>query len=127
MVLALVTMFTLPVLAAEPDVSAESEIVIDVGTFTGIVTLVSMVVTQILKVIPAINDSKIAKVGISAAVGILVCIICWLLKVSPLLFDLSWWQALLYGLAAGLSGAGFYDIIQAIYHTFFKKTDYDYS
>ena len=52
--------------AAEVEPSTGSEFVINLGTFTGIVTLVSSLVTQILKVIPAIKDNKLAKIGISA-------------------------------------------------------------
>lgn len=96
---------------------------IDLGTFAGITALVSAIVTQILKVIPAIADSKIAKIGISAGVGAILCIVCWLLGVSEPLSGLVWWQALIYGIAAGLSGCGFYDLIKAIGGLFKKDTE----
>ena len=79
-----------------------------------------MIATQILKVIPAIKENKLAKIGISVAVGIIVCMVCWVLQVSPILISMKWWVALLYGLAAGLSACGFYDIIKAIYNTIIK-------
>lgn len=124
MFMALLTL-AIPALAAEdigiaPASEVVSEVVIDVGSFTGIVALVSMIATQILKVIPAIKENKLAKIGISVAVGIIVCMVCWVLQVSPILISMEWWVALLYGLAAGLSACGFYDIIKAIYNTIIK-------
>lgn len=101
-------------------IAPASEVVIDVGSFTGIVALVSMIATQILKVIPAIKENKLAKIGISVVVGIIVCMVCWVLQVSPILISMEWWVALLCGLAAGLSACGFYDIIKAIYNTIIK-------
>lgn len=120
MFMALLTL-AIPALAAEDiGIAPASEVVIDVGSFTGIVALVSMIATQILKVIPAIKENKLAKIGISVAVGIIVCMVCWVLHVSPILISMEWWVALLYGLAAGLSACGFYDIIKAIYNTIVK-------
>lgn len=120
MFMALLTL-AIPALAAEDiGIAPASEVVIDVGSFTGVVTLVSMIATQILKVIPAIKENKLAKIGISVVVGIIVCMVCWVLQVSPILISMKWWVALLYGLAAGLSACGFYDIIKAIYNTIIK-------
>lgn len=121
MFMALLTL-AIPASAADEDIgiALASEVVIDVGSFTGIVALVSMIATQILKVIPAIKENKLAKIGISVAVGIIVCMVCWVLQVSPILISMEWWVALLYGLAAGLSACGFYDIIKAIYNTIIK-------
>ena len=56
--------------AAEP----ETSFLIDLGSFTGIVALVSTLVTQILKVVPAISASKLAKILISCGVGMVVCL-----------------------------------------------------
>lgn len=120
MFMALLTL-AIPALAAEDiGIAPASEVVIDVGSFTGIVALVSMIATQILKVIPAIKENKLAKIGISVAVGIIVCMVCWVLQVSPILISMKWWVALLYGLVAGLSACGFYNIIKAIYNTIIK-------
>lgn len=120
MFMALLTL-AIPALATEDiGIAPASEVVIDVGSFTGIVALVSMIATQILKVIPAIKENKLAKIGISVAVGIIVCMVCWVLQVSPILISMEWWVALLCGLAAGLSACGFYDIIKAIYNTIIK-------
>lgn len=109
--------------ATEVEPSTGSEFVINLGTFTGIVTLVSSLVTQVLKVIPAIKDNKLAKIGISALVGILICIIAWGLQLTPLLENYPFYQVLIYGLAAGLSGCGFYDVIKAIGGLFKNKED----
>lgn len=95
--------------------------VLDLSTFGGIVAVISAIVTQILKVIPSIDGSKIAKIGISVAVGIVVCILSWLLKVSDPLAGLIWWQTLIYGVAAGLSGCGFYDLVKVIWDLFKPK------
>lgn len=108
-------------LAQTGEIPAEGTgFVIDLTTFTGIVALISAIVTQLLKLIPSIKGSKLAKIGISAGVGILVCFAAWGLKISPLLTGSLWWQVLLYGLAAGLSGCGFYDVIKAIADLFKK-------
>lgn len=104
------------------DGTASDGIVIDLGTFAGITAVVSALVTQILKLIPAVAGNKLAKIGISAGVGIAVCMAAWLLHVSAPLDGLSWWQALLYGLASGLSGCGFYDLVKAV-AALFKKDD----
>ena len=99
--------------AATGTPSGTGQTLVDVGTFTGLVALTSMIVTQVMKVIPAIDGNRLAKIGISALVGI----------VAPLLDGLVWWQALLYGLAAGLSGCGFYDVIKAIARLFRPAAD----
>lgn len=104
------------------DGTASDGIVIDLGTFAGITAVVSALVTQILKLIPAVAGNKLAKIGLSAGVGIAVCMAAWLLHVSAPLDGLSWWQALLYGLASGLSGCGFYDLVKAV-AGLFKKDD----
>ena len=117
--------FILPVslFAAEVEPSTGSDFVIILGSFTVIVTLVSSFVTQILKVIPAIKDNKLAKIGISALVGILVCLIAWGLQLTPLLENYPFYQVLIYGLAAGVSGCGFYAVINAIGGLFKNKED----
>ena len=101
---------------AQTEVSNEgTQIILDLSTFTCIVAVISSVVTQIFKLIPAIDGSKIAKIGISVAVGIVVCMLSWLLKVSEPLAGLIWWQTLIYGVAAGLSGCGFYDLVKVVW------------
>ena len=103
------------------DGTASDGIVIDLGTFAGITAVVSALVTQLLKLVPSINDSRLAKIGLSAGMGIVVCMAAWMLHVSVPLDGLSWWQALLYGLASGLSGCGFYDLVKAVAGLFKKN------
>lgn len=109
---------------AQTEVSNEgTQIILDLSTFTGIVTVISSVVTQIFKLIPAIDGSKIAKIGISVAVGIVVCMLAWVLKISEPLAGLIWWQTLIYGVAAGLSGCGFYDLVKVVWELFKPKDE----
>lgn len=109
---------------AQTEVSNEgTQIILDLSTFTGIVAVISSVVTQIFKLIPAIDGSKIAKIGISVAVGIVVCMLAWVLKISEPLAGLIWWQTLIYGVAAGLSGCGFYDLVKVVWELFKPKED----
>lgn len=109
---------------AQTEVSNEgTQIILDLSTFTGIVTVISSVVTQIFKLIPAIDGSKIAKIGISVGVGIIVCMLAWVLKISEPLAGLIWWQTLIYGVAAGLSGCGFYDLVKVVWELFKPKED----
>ena len=101
---------------AQTEVSNEgTQIILDLSTFGGIVALISSAVTQIFKAFPSIDGSKIAKIGISVAVGIVVCMLAWVLKISEPLAGLIWWQTLIYGVAAGLSGCGFYDLVKVVW------------
>lgn len=109
---------------AQTEVSNEgTQIILDLSTFTGIVTVISSVVTQIFKLIPAIDGSKIAKIGISVGVGIIVCMLAWVLKISEPLAGLIWWQTLIYGVATGLSGCGFYDLVKVVWELFKPKDE----
>lgn len=106
---------------AQNEVGGEaSGIVLDLGTFTGIMAVVSMLVTQVIKAIPAIDSKTIYKILTSVLVGVIVCTVGWFLKIAPPLLDLTILQVLLYGLAVGLSGCGFYDVVRAI-GALFKK------
>lgn len=123
LIVALISLISGNIYAQAVVMDPSTSFVIDLGTFTGIVAVVSTLVTQITKVVPAISDSKLIKILISVGTGIVVCMVCWLLKATPLLNDLVWWQSLLYGLAVGLSGCGFYDIIKAIGSLFGKQDE----
>lgn len=105
-------MLALPIMAQ--DVGSEGDVSINVGTFTGIVALISMVATQVAKIVPAVANSKGLKIVISAVLGILICMVLWVLEVETPMAGMEWWQSLIYGLAAGLSGCGLYDLIKAI-------------
>ena len=109
---------------AQTEVSNEgTQIILDLSTFGGIVAVISSVVTQIFKLIPAIDGSKIAKIGISVGVGIIVCMLAWVLKISEPLAGLIWWQTLIYGVASGLSGCGFYDLVKVVWELFKPKDE----
>ena len=123
LIVALISLLSGNISAQEVVTDPSTSFVIDLGTFTGIVAVVSTLVTQITKVVPAISESKLIKILISVGTGIVVCMVCWLLKATPLLNDLVWWQSLLYGLAVGLSGCGFYDIIKVIGSLFGKQDE----
>lgn len=110
----MVSLVTGSLYAQEAVTDPATSFVIDLSTFTGIVAVVSALVTQVTKLIPAISGSKLAKIGVSVAVGILVCVLAWVLQLTTLLSGYVWWQVLIYGAAAGLSGCGFYDVIKAI-------------
>ena len=99
-----------------------TEVVIDLGTFTGIVAVISTIVTQIFKVIPSISENRLAKIGLSFTVGMVLCLVAWTLQLTPMLAGYEWWGSLIYGVAAGLSGCGFYDLVKAIAGLFDKNT-----
>lgn len=99
-----------------------TEVLIDLGTFTGIVAVISTIVTQIFKVIPSISENRLAKIGLSCTVGMVLCLVAWALQLTPLLAGYEWWGSLIYGVAAGLSGCGFYDLVKAIAGLFDKNT-----
>lgn len=111
------------ILAETGVLSEETQFVLDLSTFTGIVAVISSTVTQIFKIVPSINGSKIAKIGISVGVGIAVCMLGWVLKISEPLAGLIWWQTLIYGVAAGLSGCGFYDLVKVVWELFKPKDE----
>ena len=94
------------VLMAQEVIPSEGAITIDLTTFTGIMAFVTMSATQLAKVVPYIDTHKWAKVLSAVVIGMLVCILAWLLKVSPLLIGSEWWEALLYGVAVGSCNCG---------------------
>lgn len=114
LVLCLVVLVTGNIYAQEVATEPTTSFVIDLGSFTGIVAIVSALVTQIIKLIPAVASSKLAKIGVSIGVGIIICMLSWLLHLTPLLDGYLWWHILIYGAATGLSGCGFYDVIKAL-------------
>ena len=97
--------------------------VIDVTTFTGMMAIVTAIVTQLCKVVPAIAGHKWAKVLTSLGVGVAATMACWALHVSDYLEGLVWWQAAVAGVAVGLSAAGFYDVVRALWSIFKPKNE----
>lgn len=108
-------------LMAQEVIPADSPITIDLTTFTGIMAFVTMSATQLAKVVPYIDTHKWAKILSAVVIGVLTCVLAWFLQVSPLLVGSEWWEALLYGVAVGLSAAGFYDLVKAIGSLFVKR------
>lgn len=123
LVMSMLMLFVCGVFAQTEVISEEVQFAIDLSTFGGIVAVISPIVTQIFKLIPAIDGSKIAKIGISVGVGIIVCMLAWVLKISEPLAGLIWWQTLVYGVAAGLSGCGFYDLVKVVWELFKPKDE----
>ena len=89
----------------------EPGLVTDFASFTGIMTLISLVVTQLSKLIPSIEEKKWAKPLVSIVVGILSCLFGWILQISPVLEVLFLYMLILYGVFAGLSACGLYCIL----------------
>ena len=110
-------------LMAQEVTPSEEGTMIDVTTFGGMMALVTMVVTQFAKIIPFIAEHKWAKVLSAIVVGIAATMACWGLQVSDYLMGLLWWQALIAGAAVGMSSAGFYDVIKALWSIFKPKED----
>lgn len=97
----------------------EPGLVTDFASFTGIVALISLVVTQLSKLIPSIKEKKWAKPLVSIAVGILSCLFGWILQISPVLEGLIWYMVILYGVFAGLSACGLYSILKPLIELIF--------
>lgn len=97
----------------------EPGLVTDFASFTGIMTLISLVVTQLSKLIPSIQEKKWAKPLVSIAVGILSCLFGWILQISPVLEGLIWYMVILYGVFAGLSACGLYSILKPLIELIF--------
>lgn len=119
----LIMFLAFPVLAiAETVAPAETgQFVVDLTSFAGITALVGSALTQILKFIPGVSDKKWAQVLLAIVVGIAIVMAVWGLQLSEVVNGLLWWQAMLVGLASGLSSCGFYDIVKAIYNLFSGK------
>lgn len=89
--------------------------VIDFTTFTGIAAAVSMLVTQLCKVVPKIADVKWLKIIVALASGIVVCLLAKVLNIGAPLVDLNYGQVALYGIFAGSTSCGLYDILKGIF------------
>lgn len=101
----------------------EPGLVTDFASFTGIMALISLVVTQLSKLIPSIKEKKWAKPLVSIAVGILSCLFGWILQISPVLEGLIWYMVILYGVFAGLSACGLYSILKPLIELIFPPKE----
>jgi len=107
---------SLPVLAqTDPPGSEAVSDAINLTTFAGIVACVSLIVTQISKVIPAVASKSIFKILISLAVGIVITFFAWWLSLAAFLDDMLWWQVLIQGVLSGGAASGIYDLIKSLF------------
>lgn len=91
------------------------------ATFAGITALVSLLGTQLAKLVPYIAEHAWCKVLCSVGIGILASLLSWGLQLAGFMDGFLWWQALLAGVASGLSACGFYDLVKAVAALFNKK------
>ena len=119
------TLLSVCAMAQETLPEETAGVVIDVTTFGGMMMLVTAIVTEFAKLIPFINEHKWAKVLSAVVIGVAATMACWGLQVSDYLAGLVWWQALIAGVAVGLSSCGFYDVIKALWSIFKPKEEED--
>lgn len=103
-------------------VGGDTSVVLDFTTFTGIAAVVSMLVTQLCKLVPKISSTRWLKIIIAFASGVVICLLTKLLGITSPLLELSWGATAIYGLFAGSVSAGLFDLIKMIYDLFFKKS-----
>ena len=120
-ILAIAFLTIAPTIAAMPP-NETSDLLLDdapvpyfgLTTFAGIVALISLLVTQIAKKIPQINEKAIFKILVSLAIGTLVTYLAWWTEIAPFLENMVWWHVLIQGIFAGLSACGLYDLLKGI-------------
>jgi hypothetical protein len=98
---------------AQESPPADVDFAVDLTTFTGIVAFVSLAVTQLAKIIPAVSQKNLLKILVSVGVAIVATLLAWHFSWAQFLQGLSWWMAVFYGVGAGLTAAGAYDLIKA--------------
>lgn len=96
------------------DVGETGSIVINLTTFAGLAALVSVVCTQVLKVIPFFSKSRFLKILSSVVIGIVVTFLGVVFGLATFLLDASTLYIILYGVLAGLSACGLYDVIKIV-------------
>lgn len=104
-------------------VGGDTEVVLDFTTFTGIAAVVSMLVTQLCKVVPAIGNNKWLKIVTAFASGVVICLLTKLLGITSPLLELTWGATAIYGVFAGSMSAGLFDLLKMLYSLFFKKSE----
>lgn len=113
------------VLMAQEAAPEGGELVVNVNTFTGMMALVTVVVTWLCTRLPYLAQHKWAKTLAGILTGVALTMACWAMQVSDYLLGLVWWQALVAGVAVGLSAAGFYDVVRAVWSVFKPKAKAD--
>lgn len=93
-------------------------------TFAALSAVVPFVVEGVKKLIPALGDSKVGTIIVSWLIPIIVAMFGWGFDLG-FLDPLEWWQALLYGLGAGLVANGLFStgLIEWILGLFMKKSE----
>ena len=89
--------------------------VLDLSTFAGIVACISLIVTQIAKVVPVISEKAILKILMSIAIGLGLTFFAWWLNLALFLENMLWWQVLIQGFLSGVGACGIYDFIKNIF------------
>ena len=116
------TLLSVCAMAQEVAPSA-GDVTVNVNSFNGMMALVTVIVTAFATRIDFISKHKWAKVLSAVVIGVSATMACWGLQVSDYLAGLIWWQALVAGVAVGLSSCGFYDVIKALWSIFKPKED----
>lgn len=122
--LSIMLMCVASVFAQSSGVVENSETSISLTTFAGITALVSLLGTQLAKLVPYISEHNWCKILCSVGIGILASMLSWGLQLADFMLNFEWWQALLTGVASGLSASGFYDLVKAV-AALFKKGEED--
>lgn len=104
-------------------VGGDTGVVLDFTTFTGIAAVVSMLVTQLCKAVPAIGSNKWLKIVTAFVSGVVICLLTKLLGITSPLLELTWGSTAIYGVFAGSMSAGLYDLLKMVYNLFFKKQE----
>lgn len=111
------------VFAQESGAVDNPETGVSVATFAGVTALVSLLGTQLAKLVPYIAEHTWCKILVSVALGMAVAMGSWALQLADFMAGFEWWHALLTGVASGLSACGFYDLVKAVAGLFKDKED----
>lgn len=122
--LSIMLMCVASVFAQSSGVVENPETGINLATFAGITALASLLGTQLAKLVPYIGEHNWCKILCSVGFGILTSMLSWSLQLADFMMSFEWWQALLTGVASGLSASGFYDLVKVVV-TLFKKGEED--
>ena len=123
MFVALLAACVTSIFAQESGAVDNPETGVSVATFAGVTALVSLLGTQLAKLVPYIAEHTWCKILISVALGMAVAMGSWALQLADFMAGFEWWHALLTGVASGLSACGFYDLVKAVAGLFKDKED----
>lgn len=123
MFVALLAACVTSIFAQETGAVDNSGTAVSVATFAGVTALVSLLGTQLAKLVPYIAEHTWCKILVSVALGMAVAMGSWALQLADFMAGFEWWHALLTGVASGLSACGFYDLVKAVAGLFKDKED----